>query len=201
MIKISKVAKTGKRFRCLTAACKHKFEGGPWDFWIISGFLFPHWPLFSFNRPWSNSHCTNRAIWMIRSKPYPDATSCAWHILAAKYTYDNSRQEVFFFLSYYHYYQSCLSSGFFLAASHYFSSTRCRRMACVTQQLPLISSQHHTSSVIWPINKLQSGGGGYPCSCCRPLSTTGQQNMFQLPVSPFRLFNVTSVSQTNNHFY
>lgn len=43
------------------------------------------------------------------------------------------------------------------------------------QRSPLISSQHHTSSVIWPINKLQRGVGvvrALPAAHCQPQDGT-----------------------------
>lgn len=63
------------------------------------------------------------------------------------------------------------------------------------QRSPLISSQHHTSSVIWPINKLQRGVGVVRALPARPLSTTGRHDMFQLLGSLFRLFINSSSPQ------
>lgn len=64
------------------------------------------------------------------------------------------------------------------AASHYFGTTRRTPGSLYYQWMPLISFQHHTSSVIGPINKLRRGvhaipaahwqpRNSEPCSSCR----------------------------------
>lgn len=86
---------------------------------------------------------------------------------------------------------ACRLASFSLQQPHTISGAQAAGARLV---LPLISSQHHTSSVIWPINKLQSGVGvvhALPAAHCRP----------QDGETCFRVFTMTSISTTNNHFY